>query len=86
MATLEAFDFEPAYAVEGSPGIAWRVYALETAPDEDTEWTGIEEPTGRVLAHMIGDDRPHSFDPDELTAIADEDFCGCCGQVGCAWG
>ena len=35
-----------AYTVEGYAGIAWRVWGWETEPDEDTEWTGIEERTG----------------------------------------
>lgn len=78
------FDFEKAYTADGwSDGIAFRVYKWETKPDEDTEWSGYEVPTGNVLAHMIGDDQEFSFDPLELTAIADEDYCSECGQVGC---
>lgn len=38
----------------------------------------------RVVAHMIGDDRDFTFDIDELTAIDREDYCGECGQIGCA--
>lgn len=82
-----AFDFETAYtAQEWSSGIAWRAYAYETEPDEDSEWSGYENPTGNILAHMVGDDRTFSFDPDNLTPISDEDYCSCCGQVGCQWG
>lgn len=82
----DAFDFAPAYVADGwGAGIAWRAYAFETEPDEDTYWTGLENPTGRVLAHMIGDDRPFAFEPDELTPIADDDYCSCCGQIGCGW-
>ena len=80
------FDFESAYIADGwAEGIAWRAYAFETEPDEDTEWTGIENPTGRILAHMIGDDRTYAFEPDELTPLDEDDFCSCCGQVGCCW-
>lgn len=81
------FDFEPAYTAQGwAAGIAWRAYKYETEPDEDTEWTGIENPTGRIIAYMIGDDEDFAFEPEELTPIADDDYCGCCGQIGCQWG
>jgi len=79
-----AFDFDSAYTASGwSEGIAWRAYEYETEPDEDTEWTGYEVATGRVMAHMVGDDRGFPFDPDDLTMIHDDDYCPGCGQVGC---
>ena len=37
----------------------------------------------RVRAVMVGDDRVHIVDIDDLTEISDEDFCHGCGQVGC---
>jgi hypothetical protein len=81
-----SFDFETAYTADGwSSGIAWNVYGYETEPDEDTEWTGYEIPTGRVLAHMVGDDRPFGFDPAELTPIQAGGYCVECGQTGCQW-
>jgi len=80
-----AFDFDPAYRADGYDGIAWRVYAFESEPDEDTEWTGYTIPTGRLLAHMVGDDREFTFDPDELTPISEDDYCPSCGQIGCGW-
>lgn len=79
------FDFEPAYREVGGSAIAWRVDGYDSEPDEDTEWTGYEVPTGRVRAHMIGDDRTFTFEPDELSPIAEEDYCGECGQLGCGW-
>jgi hypothetical protein len=73
-----------AYAVNGwGAGVAWYVLGWETEPDSDTEWTGIEERTGKVLCVMVGDDRRFAIDPDDLTALDDEDYCGGCGQVGC---
>jgi hypothetical protein len=69
--------------VDGRGAVAWVVTGLETAPDDDTEWTGIEEPTGRIQACMVGDDRVESFDPDDLAPIADDAFCPGCGQTGC---
>lgn len=64
-------------------GIAFRVYGWETEPDEDTEWSGIEQRTGRVIAVMVGDDRRHSLDPEDFTMIDDLDYCAECGQIGC---
>jgi hypothetical protein len=72
-----------AYKVRQYPGIAFHVYGWETQPDADTEWSGIEERTGRVIAVMVGDDHKHSIDLADLTAIAREAYCGSCGQVGC---
>lgn len=83
--TLAEIDFASAYKADGYGGVAWRVFGLETEPDEDTYWTGIENPTGRLLAHMIGDDRTFSFDPDELTLLPEGKFCRECGQTGCGW-
>lgn len=72
-----------AYSVKGYSGIAFRVYGWETEPDEDTHWSGCENRTGRVIAVMIGDDRRHSVDPDDLTPLDDLAYCLECGQVGC---
>jgi len=72
-----------AYTVSGYRGIAWYVRGWETQADEDTEWTGESPRTGRVVATMVGDDRQFTFDPDELTPLAREDYCGECGQIGC---
>jgi hypothetical protein len=80
-----AFPAE-AYTVAGrsNRGIAWHVYGWETAPTEDTEWSGIEERTGKVVCVMVGDDRRFTFDPAELTPLNDLDYCASCGQVGCS--
>ena len=72
-----------AYTVDGYRGIAWYVMGWETAPDADTEWTGIEERTGDVVAVMIGDDRTFTFSPEEIHALDREAYCGSCGQIGC---
>ena len=79
------FDAD-AYAVEGYRGIAWSVLGWQTEPDEDTEWTGIENRTGQIVARMVGDDRDFLFDEDELTPLAAEDYCDGCGQIGCGHG
>lgn len=75
-----------AYRARGHAGIAWRVLGWETEPDEDTEWSGYEVRTGRVLAHMVGDDRPFAFEPDEISPLKRSEYCSECGQLGCAHG
>jgi len=45
------------------------------------EWEMVE--TGMVVMVMVGDDRKHIVDPDDVTLIAEEDYCSGCGQVGC---
>ena len=72
-----------AYAVEHYGGIAWRIYGWETEPDEDTEWSGYEVRTGRVVAVMVGDDRRFTFDPADVTPLDELDYCHVCGQMGC---
>lgn len=72
-----------AYSVKGYKGIAWYVLGWETMPDEDTEWSGFENRTGQVIARMVGDDRDFVFQPEELTPIQREEYCGECGQMGC---
>jgi hypothetical protein len=78
----ERFPAE-AYMVAGYRGIAFYVLGWETQPDDDTEWTGIEERTGRVVCVMVGDDYHHKIDPDDLTPLDRESYCDECGQVGC---
>lgn len=78
----ESFPAE-AYRVRQYPGVGFYVLGWETEPDEDTEWSGMENRTGNVLAVMIGDDRRHSFEPDDIEPLPREDYCGQCGQIGC---
>ena len=75
-----------AYTVAGYRGIAWHAYGWETQPTDDTEWDGIEERTGLVVCVMVGDDRRFTFEPEELTPLRDDDYCGTCGQIGCTHG
>lgn len=55
--------------------------------DADSWWpdeSDIERvETGRLIVRMIGDDRDHIVDPDDLTAY-DRPVCSC-GQAGCGW-
>jgi hypothetical protein len=76
------FDAD-AYTVDGYQGIAFYVRGWETEPDEDTEWSGYENRTGRVVVTMIGDDRRYVVDEDDITPITRQAYCSECGQIGC---
>lgn len=39
--------------------------------------------TGQMICVMIGDDRHHTIDPDDLEPITNDDYCPECGQTGC---
>ena len=65
-----------AYRVHGYAAIAFTVYGWELEPDEETR-------TGNVVAVMVGDDRRHSIDPDDLIALNGAEYCADCGQIGC---
>ena len=90
----EAFSAD-AYTVKGYRGIAWRVLGWETEPGL-TEWWDKEaeemvydsEPedvrTGRIVCIMVGDDHCFTFDPEDVTPLPREDYCGECGQIGCS--
>lgn len=77
-------DLPQTCTVDRYDGIAWSVLGWETEPDRDTEWTGIEERTGRIVAVMIGDDRQFSLDRDEVHSLDRDEYCGQCGQIGCS--
>jgi len=79
----ETFSADAYTVSHYSQGIGFYVLGWETEPDEDTEWSGYEVRTGRVLAVMIGDDYRHSVDPEDLKPIDRRDYCGSCGQIGC---
>ena len=64
-------------------GVAFHAFGWITEPDEDTEWSGIESRTDRVLCVMVGDDREFSIDIDDIEPLEREDYCGECGQIGC---
>lgn len=63
--------------------VACRVLGWQTEPDEDTEWSGYETRTGRIIVRMIGDDHRYAVDPDDIAPIAREEYCSECGQIGC---
>jgi hypothetical protein len=66
------FDFDAVYRAEEWPArIAWRAFAYEIESDGNARGSGMEVPTGRVLAHRVGDaDRVFAFDPDDLVPLS----------------
>ena len=79
-----ALDFNKRYAVAEYPGIAFYLRGYVEHDDEDTEWSGIRAvDRERVVAVMVGDDREHIVEIEDLSVLADEDYCGVCGQIGC---
>lgn len=80
MSTLEA----GAYIRHSSyPGVALVVEGLQMVDDEDTVWTGYQVPTGLVAVRMVGDDHMIHAEPEELSTLDRDDYCGACGQIGC---
>jgi hypothetical protein len=77
-------DFDKRYSV--GDGIAYYLTGFYEYDTPDTDWDGIKEvDTSKVIAVMVGDDRRHIIDVDDLTALDDGAFCSGCGQIGCGW-
>jgi hypothetical protein len=74
-----------AYRIKGEVAVAWRVLGYKAEANEDTEWSGYLVNTGELFAYMVGDDRAFPVDECDLTLLADGEFCGGCGQIGCGW-
>ena len=70
--------------VESSRGMAVRILGWETEPDEETEWSGYEIRTGRLVAVLVGDDYKFTLDPADVRPLAADGYCRECGQIGCA--
>ena len=78
--------YPDAVRIAGYAGIAWYVLGWQTEPDVDTEWSGYENRTGRLICVMVGDDRHWVIDPDDITPLDRSEYCGSCGQIGCGHG
>ena len=80
----ETFTSET-YTVKGWRGIAFYVlgWEVECEYTEDGDETGYKNRTGRVIVVMVGDDRKHFVDAEDLTPLAEGESCRECGQVGC---
>jgi len=76
-------QFDGAFTVDGYKGVAWYVWGWEIEPDQDTEWSGLYNHTGNVVATMVGDDRHFVFDIGEIHKLDESEYCHSCGQTGC---
>jgi hypothetical protein len=56
------------------------LHEIETGETDEIEQ---DETCGRVIVVMVGDDRKHEIDTDDLTKLDDLDYCAECGQIGC---
>lgn len=89
-------DFDARYSVAHMPGVAWRL--IKYVPIEVEEPYSYVDEDGEtiydsvfvedinpnmVIAVMIGDDRKHEIDVDDLILIDEDDYCHECGQMGC---
>lgn len=83
---MSGVDMAARYRVEGWPGVAFYLTGYVETPTEDTWWDGIlRVDFSRVCAVMVGDDREHIVDVEDLTPLADGEYCRECGQIGCGW-
>lgn len=95
--STHTIDLDARYRVNGYDGIAWWLEGYVRTPRVDSEtdelvcdWLGecddaYDIDTTRVVAIMVGDNRRHEIDIDDLELIADDAYCSCCGQIGCGW-
>ncbi len=75
------------YATEWTEG-EW-VHDGEGDPDDEGSYFYNEaeeyELTDQVRVVMVGDDREWIIGTDALVEIGEDDYCSCCGQIGCGW-
>lgn len=72
-----------AYKIKSYPGIAWYVLGWELVYNEDPEWSGEKERSGKIVAVMVGDDRKFIFEPTDIKVLNEDEYCHSCGQIGC---
>jgi hypothetical protein len=80
-----------AFRIAGFPERWEPCLALVTDDDgeeheEDTgdgEWVEQDESCGRVIVVMVGDDKRHEVDVEDLTPLDPLAYCESCGQMGC---
>jgi len=77
------------YATEDQEQEIWFCDHDDNYPHDDGCEVSYEletvERNDMVRAVMVGDDREHLIDVDDLTPISDDDYCASCGQIGCEW-
>lgn len=81
-------DFGARYRVATMPGVAFWLKGYVQIPDgfPDYAMPDYVDDESRVRAVMVGDDREHVVDVEDLTVIGEDDYCSGCGQIGCGHG
>jgi hypothetical protein len=81
-----SIDFDARYRVAGMEGVAFYLRGYVKREQTMEEWelgADAEDDTSMVRAVMVGDDREHVIDVDDLERISEDDYCHSCGQIGC---
>ncbi|MDO8611132.1 MAG: hypothetical protein Q7R95_11455 [bacterium] len=78
-------DFDAHFKVKQYRGISFYLLGWKANEVENEEFQEIELEAdySTVIAVMVGDDRKHEIDIDDLEPLAEEEFCHSCGQIGC---
>lgn len=81
----KAFQYGDVVSIATYPGIAFYVggQTVDTCYDEDADDTYDQPRDGFYDCIMVGDDRVHVVDVDDMRHIDEKEFCSVCGQIGC---
>lgn len=89
----EVINIGDAVRVRGHRGVAFTFLGFKKVfhshggePDEAVEGGYWDTDFDTACVQMVGDDRVFEVDFDAMTALATEDFCADCGQIGCPHG
>jgi hypothetical protein len=71
--------------VRGWPGVAFTFLRFNKTviADEDGDEVTTTEDLDRAVVVMVGDDKRHTVDIDDLSPLPRAAYCGECGQIGC---
>jgi hypothetical protein len=72
------------YKVAGWPQVACRLVGEMVEVADDGDGGEVYDPSGLFGVVMVGDDFVHLVEPDRLVPVEREEYCGECGQLGCA--
>jgi hypothetical protein len=72
------------YRVRHWPAVAVFVVGRLLEESDQTVWSGLFRRSEWIGVVMVGDDTVHLVEHDDLVPIERGDYCGVCGQVGCA--
>lgn len=83
-----SFKYGDVVTVATYPGIAFWVGGptIDTIYDENIDDTYDEIREGFYDCMMVGDDRIHIVDVDDMRFLEGEEYCSVCGQIGCGHG